>query len=338
MEEAIHNLLDARSNAHHCCTIAPCEGTAIVFAHSKDVGQVIAEANLLASDLSVTLPAKRVGPRGHIVFRIVPPILLTGPSFDLAVTTSNLVLAHIVLNSCSDTPLAYRVEPSSTVDALGCVDITAAIPDGSGTGDAVILCNLSIAGREVPLGDSPVQVIIGFNHAPSPVGLVTGPARAGNVPALVRALEDGGSTQEADPMHQGRTPLHFAAYNGHSEAVQLLLAAGADLTATDSAGSAPLHYAAMFKNTEAVRLLLEAGADVLATDFQGWTPLHGAVVYGHTEAVRLLLAAGADVTVANRAGKTALDLAQRVGNAEVVKLLSGVEDSPSPAATSCMLQ
>jgi ankyrin repeat protein len=97
------------------------------------------------------------------------------------------------------------------------------------------------------------------------------------------------------------------------------------------------------------------------------------VVYGHTEAVRLLLAAGADVTVANRvcvrvpctitrlwgevvigvlirvasmislhnrlqAGKTALDLAQRVGNAEVVKLLSGVEDSPSPAATSCMLQ
>jgi len=41
----------------------------------------------------------------------------------------------------------------------------------------------------------------------------------------------------------GRTPLHRAAYKGHTEVAEALVAAGADPAAADRDGDTPLHDA-----------------------------------------------------------------------------------------------
>lgn len=58
---------------------------------------------------------------------------------------------------------------------------------------------------------------------------------------------------------RGNTPLHMAAANGHAELTQLLLQAGADVSATNSAGNTPLHWASTNGRDETVRILLQSG-------------------------------------------------------------------------------
>ena len=59
------------------------------------------------------------------------------------------------------------------------------------------------------------------------------------------------------PPPSGWTPLHFAAAGDASRAlVPLLLAAGADVRATNANGDTPLHDAADSGNAAAARLLL----------------------------------------------------------------------------------
>ena len=57
---------------------------------------------------------------------------------------------------------------------------------------------------------------------------------------------------------------------------------------------------------EVVRLLLEAGDDVNAANTAGCTAMMGASHYGDVEVVRWLLEAGADVNAAATDGHTAL--------------------------------
>lgn len=108
------------------------------------------------------------------------------------------------------------------------------------------------------------------------------------------------------------------------ETVKPLLQAGA--STSDEGGSTPLHAAARVGHTEAVKLLLAAGASVAAADKQGCTPLHAAAracnvnglaaaSEGHTEAVELLLAAGASVAAVNKQGDTPLHYTAGRGNA-----------------------
>ncbi len=104
---------------------------------------------------------------------------------------------------------------------------------------------------------------------------------------------------------------------GHTEAVKLLVAAGANIDAENTKGQTLLHRAAWSGDTKVVKLLLAARANVDAVDNEGWTPLHGAAERGHTEVVKLLLNAGAKISVSNTEGRTALDLARERGHTEI---------------------
>ena len=94
------------------------------------------------------------------------------------------------------------------------------------------------------------------------------------------------------------TALHDAVRGGDAEQVRELLAAGADVNATDDDGYTPLHRAVLYKAPDIARLLIEAGADVNATDDDGSPPLFYALWGGEESEeamVRLLIEYGADV-------------------------------------------
>ena len=78
----------------------------------------------------------------------------------------------------------------------------------------------------------------------------------------------------------GNTPLHLAAYEGHTAIAKALIDAGANMTATDEDGCTPLHYAACEGKLKTVQALLKAGSNPDTTNNEGYTPLHLAVIKG----------------------------------------------------------
>jgi hypothetical protein len=108
--------------------------------------------------------------------------------------------------------------------------------------------------------------------------------------------------------------------------MQMLLAVGADVNATDNNGLSALHSAAQLGMLIMVQQLLAAGAnaETVAPDRFGrlaFTPLLTAASLGHTEVVRELLAAGASVEPERNADMAPLHAAALEGHLGVVQLL-----------------
>ena len=159
---------------------------------------------------------------------------------------------------------------------------------------------------------------------------------------------------------RGRTPLHVATFARRRDAVQALLAAGADPGALDAdrydavtiaavaddeatlrsllAGGASaklvtsrydgtaLIAAAHLGHDGVVRQLIAAGAPLDHVNNLHWTALIEAVVLGdggprHQATLQALLEAGADHRLADRAGRTPLQLARERGDAAMVAML-----------------
>jgi len=122
----------------------------------------------------------------------------------------------------------------------------------------------------------------------------------------------------------GWTALHWAGRSGRAEAIDALLAAGADVHAKTNEGSTALHWAVRARRAPvaaSVESLAAAGADMNATDPDGWTALHFAVSKGHTSIVPALLRLGADATPVCCAGETPLCIAVALGHREIMDLL-----------------
>jgi uncharacterized protein len=164
------------------------------------------------------------------------------------------------------------------------------------------------------------------------------------IKALVAA--DSAVAEERDD--QGLSAVTQAAYHGHAEIVDCLLAAEPRLDVFEAAtvgrlervrelveqdpilardfspdGFTPLHLAAFFGHAEIARLLLDAGADAqaVARNPMRVQPLHSAAAARQLEIARMLVEAGADVNEPQERGFTPLHAAAQNGDVELARLL-----------------
>jgi ankyrin repeat protein len=148
-----------------------------------------------------------------------------------------------------------------------------------------------------------------------------GLGRADRLAELLRA-DDGIATAFSS---DGFTALHLAAFFGQTETARLLLDAAAlpNVVSRNQLQVMPLHSAAAGSHLGVARLLVAAGADVNATQRHGYTPLHAAAQNGNAELTELLLDAGADPTARTDDGQSPGDLAKAAGHATLAERLGG---------------
>ncbi len=116
------------------------------------------------------------------------------------------------------------------------------------------------------------------------------------------------------------TPLHWAAARGHSDIIELLLNAQAQINAQDENEMRPLHLAAQNGHTNLIPLLIQHGADPHAQDSDHYTPLHHATLRGHTPTAQALIEAGAHVNIA-LVPEQPLHVAVRFNQLQLIALL-----------------
>lgn len=122
---------------------------------------------------------------------------------------------------------------------------------------------------------------------------------------IVQLLLDAGARVSAGK-DQDSTPIGEAVRAGNLENFKLLREAGASLSGR-CYGMTLLHWTASCGYEELTKVLVEAGLDVNAVDVNGETPLHAATNRGAgVEILKILLDAGANMEARSKTGDTAL--------------------------------
>jgi len=134
--------------------------------------------------------------------------------------------------------------------------------------------------------------------------------------------DDPGEEDDPGPTEQDKRILWAAQYNKLDLLGLMITEKPSLLGVKDEDGYTALHRASYSGNTQAVRLLLNAGADPAAVTDEGWTPLHSASRWNCSDCVQLLLSFGAPLNQTTRGGQTALHLAAfGTNNRETLELL-----------------
>lgn len=137
-------------------------------------------------------------------------------------------------------------------------------------------------------------------------------AEQGNTPLLDLLLKAGADPNAEDEHHQ--TALDWEARGNHVPEVKLLLACHARFAAGTNNATTPLHSAVANSNTNLMALLLQHGADINARNKQGQTPLLLAHERDDFPVLEFLLAHGANINVMDLDGNTALHLRAASGS------------------------
>lgn len=132
----------------------------------------------------------------------------------------------------------------------------------------------------------------------------------------VQALLASGKAEANEKDSAGKTPLDYAAANGHLDVVEILYS-----FITSLPNQYLLHGAARENNISLLKALIEIGAGVEARNKNHSTLLHVAVYYGAIDCVRALCAGGADCDAVDEKGRTALHIAVLEKNTMISELL-----------------
>ena len=129
----------------------------------------------------------------------------------------------------------------------------------------------------------------------------------------------------------GTPPLQAAIpYSENIEAVKILIAAQADLNATDDKGRRSIHAARSNGKIEAIKALIASGADLSARTKELITYLHSAVATGNISITEALITTGSDLNSEGQDVVTPLDVAIHFQNEETIKVLTpGVDANPA---------
>ncbi|KAF4522686.1 hypothetical protein B566_EDAN010467 [Ephemera danica] len=130
----------------------------------------------------------------------------------------------------------------------------------------------------------------------------------------------------------GFSPLHWAAKEGHTKLVEMLMQRGARVGATNRGDDTPLHLAAAHGHRDIVHMLLRQRADINFTNEHGNTALHYACFWGYDAIAEDLVAQGALVVVDTaQALRLALGVARGMAFLHNIEHCSGGITTHSPS-------
>lgn len=146
-------------------------------------------------------------------------------------------------------------------------------------------------------------------------------ARHGHLAATI-ALMAGGADSTLRYSDEGWSALELAACYGHLSVLRALIKHGADVNSFDDDHRTTLHNAVWYNQAGAVDILVAAGANVDARESaSGWTPLHTTAKKGNCEAMLALLRNKANVNAEDAMGRRPLAVACQYLAEEATEIL-----------------
>jgi rhodanese-related sulfurtransferase len=162
------------------------------------------------------------------------------------------------------------------------------------------------SGLPLPVEDVAIEPAL-QSLSPQPVPASTNRAP---LPQVLQAwLSTEGFSDACAPGAHGNTPLMHAAWRGQADIVDLLLAQGVSLTATNGDGNNALWLACVSNQPALVKRVAQAGVPVDHCNLTGATSLMYAASSSKPEVVQALLDVGADPFIQTQDDYTALDMA-----------------------------
>eukprot|EP01006_Ploeotia_vitrea_P049117 TRINITY_DN67311_c8_g7_i1.p1 TRINITY_DN67311_c8_g7~~TRINITY_DN67311_c8_g7_i1.p1 ORF type:complete len:248 (-),score=29.61 TRINITY_DN67311_c8_g7_i1:474-1217(-) len=148
-------------------------------------------------------------------------------------------------------------------------------------------------------------------------------ARKGDLEKVKECVETDGEHILLDKDKLLRIPLHLAAFEGHLDVVEYLIATDKRQINQGATGQCTaLMFAAQKGHAEVCEALLKAGAKPNKTMKGQKTALHMAIQKEHIETVRVLLEYGAIPHLKTAKGDTATELAGSSGNDDLITILA----------------